>query len=70
MLAVVYLERIVTVRKAGVKGILLAVLLLPEWCYGMFDGLYLFQSLRIEVTGRDPSWGHVVREDARDVRAA
>ncbi len=70
MLAVVYLERIVTVRKAGVKGILLAVLLFPEWCYGMFDGLYLFQALRIEVTGRDPSWGHVVREDARDVRAA
>lgn len=69
MLAVIYLERIVTVRKAGVKGILLAVLLFPEWCYGMFDGLYLFQALRIEVTGSDLSWGHVVREDVRDVRA-
>jgi biofilm PGA synthesis N-glycosyltransferase PgaC len=63
MLAIIYLERIVTVRKAGLKGILLAVLLIPEWCYGMFDGLYLFHALRIEVTGGDPSWGHVVRKD-------
>lgn len=63
MLAVIYLERIITVRKGGLKGILLAVLLIPEWCYGVFDGLYLFQALRIEVVGGELSWGHVVRKD-------
>jgi cellulose synthase/poly-beta-1,6-N-acetylglucosamine synthase-like glycosyltransferase len=68
MLAVIYLERVITVRKAGTKGILLAILLIPEWCYGTFDGLYLFPALRIEITGRNLSWGHVVREDARHVR--
>jgi biofilm PGA synthesis N-glycosyltransferase PgaC len=68
MLGVIYLERVITVRDAGLNGILLAVLLIPEWCYGMFDGLYLFQALRTEITGRDLSWGHVVRTDARDVR--
>src|SRR5260370_26651974 len=67
MLVVIYLERVITVRKAGLKGILLAFFLIPEWCYGMFDGLYLFQALRIEIMGRDLSWGHVVRRDARHV---
>jgi poly-beta-1,6-N-acetyl-D-glucosamine synthase len=69
MLGVIYLERIITVRDAGLKGILLAVLLIPEWCYGMFDGLYLFQALKTELTGGDLSWGHVARGDARGVRA-
>lgn len=62
MIAAIYLERIVTVRKAGLKGVILAILLFPEWCYGMFDGLYLFQALRHEFTQRDVSWGHVVKE--------
>jgi len=62
MLLAIYLERIVTVWKAGPKGVLLAVLLLPEWWYGMFDGFYLFQALRHEFTQRDVSWGHVVKE--------
>jgi biofilm PGA synthesis N-glycosyltransferase PgaC len=69
MLGVIYLERIVTVRDAGLTGIVLAVLLIPEWCYGMFDGLYLFQALRTELTGRDLSWGHVVTREARRARA-
>jgi hypothetical protein len=69
MLGVIYLERIITVRDAGLKGILLAVLLIPEWCYGMFDGLWLLQALKIELTGGDMSWGHVARNDARRVRA-
>ena len=69
MISVIYLERIITVRDAGPKGVLLAVLLIPEWCYGMFDGLYLFQALRTELTGGDLSWGHVARSDARRVRA-
>jgi cellulose synthase/poly-beta-1,6-N-acetylglucosamine synthase-like glycosyltransferase len=58
----IYLERIVTVWKAGPKGILLTLVLLPEWGYGLFDGLYLLQALRHEFTQRDISWGHVVKE--------
>lgn len=63
MLLAIYLERVITVWKAGPKGgVLLAALLFPEWWYGMFDGLYLFQALRHEFTHRDISWGHVVKE--------
>lgn len=62
MILIIYCERIVTVRKAGPRGVLLAVLLFPEWWYGMFDGLYLFQALRREFTQHNLSWGHVVRE--------
>ncbi|HLX48513.1 MAG TPA: glycosyltransferase family 2 protein [Streptosporangiaceae bacterium] len=62
MILVIYCERIVTVRKAGPRGVLLAVLLFPEWWYGMFDGLYLFQALRREFTQHNLSWGHVARE--------
>jgi cellulose synthase/poly-beta-1,6-N-acetylglucosamine synthase-like glycosyltransferase len=64
MLAVIYAERIITVRKAGPKGILLAALLLPEWIYGMFDGLYLMRALIIQVTGRDVAWGHLGTSNA------
>jgi cellulose synthase/poly-beta-1,6-N-acetylglucosamine synthase-like glycosyltransferase len=62
MLFAIYVERVVTVVRAGPKGVLLAALLVPEWWYGMFDGLYLFQALKHEFTRRDVSWGHVVRE--------
>jgi cellulose synthase/poly-beta-1,6-N-acetylglucosamine synthase-like glycosyltransferase len=63
MLAVVYVERIITVRGAGPRGVLLAVLLLPEWIYGMFDGLFLMQALKRELTGGTVSWYHVSRHD-------
>ena len=58
----IYFERVITAWKAGPKGIVLAALLFPEWWYGMFDGLYLFQALRHEFTQHDISWGHVVKE--------
>ncbi len=61
MLFVIYLERIITVRKAGLKGIVLAILLIPEWCYGMFDGLYLIRALVNEFTGKDIAWGHLAQ---------
>jgi biofilm PGA synthesis N-glycosyltransferase PgaC len=61
ILAAIYLERVVTVRKAGLKGILLAFLLIPEWYYGMFDGLYLIRALAIEFTRKEIAWGHVVQ---------
>jgi len=59
MVSVIYTERIITVRKAGLKGMLLALLLVPEWAYGMFDGLYLMRALISEITGSDVSWGHL-----------
>jgi biofilm PGA synthesis N-glycosyltransferase PgaC len=62
LLLAMYVERVVTVRKAGRRGVLLTVLLVPEWGYNLFDGLYLFHALRREFTQRDLSWGHVARE--------
>jgi biofilm PGA synthesis N-glycosyltransferase PgaC len=62
MTMAIYLERVITAWRAGPRGIALAALLFPEWWYGMFDGLYLFQALRHEFTQQDISWGHVVEE--------
>jgi poly-beta-1,6-N-acetyl-D-glucosamine synthase len=62
MLLTIYLERIITARGAGRKGVLVAALLFPEWWYGMFDGLYLFQALKHQLTRRDVSWNHVVKD--------
>jgi cellulose synthase/poly-beta-1,6-N-acetylglucosamine synthase-like glycosyltransferase len=62
MLLTIYLERVVTAVGAGRRGIFIAALLLPEWYYGMFDGLYLFQALRHELTSRDVPWNHVEKE--------
>lgn len=64
MLVTIYLERVITVRSAGYKGVILAALLFPEWWYGMFDGLYLFQALKHELTRCDVSWNHVVKDSA------
>jgi poly-beta-1,6-N-acetyl-D-glucosamine synthase len=64
MLLTIYLERVITARGAGRRGVLIAALLLPEWWYGMFDGLYLFQALRREFTHHDVSWNHVVKDSA------
>ena len=59
MLLTIYTERVITVRKAGLKGVIIALLLFPEWGYGMFDGLYLFRALANEFRHGDISWGHV-----------
>lgn len=63
MLLTIYLERVITARGAGRKGVLIAALLLPEWWYGIFDGLYLYQALKHELTQREVSWNHVVKEE-------
>jgi poly-beta-1,6-N-acetyl-D-glucosamine synthase len=64
MLLTIYLERVITARGAGRKGVLIAAFLLPEWWYGIFDGLYLYQALKHELTRREVSWNHVVKEEA------
>jgi cellulose synthase/poly-beta-1,6-N-acetylglucosamine synthase-like glycosyltransferase len=64
MLLTIYLERVITARGAGRKGVLIAALLFPEWLYGMFDGLYLFQALNHQLTRLDVSWNHVVKDSA------
>jgi poly-beta-1,6-N-acetyl-D-glucosamine synthase len=68
MLLIIYLERVITARGAGRRGVLVAALLLPEWWYGMFDGLYLYQALKHELTRRDVSWNHVVKERGHAAR--
>jgi cellulose synthase/poly-beta-1,6-N-acetylglucosamine synthase-like glycosyltransferase len=62
MLATIYLERVLTARGAGRRGVLVAALLFPEWWYGMFDGLYLFRALHHQLTRRDVCWNHVVKD--------
>lgn len=62
MLTIIYAERLLTVRKAGMKGVALAALLLPEWIYGMFDGSYLISAVVKQFTAREVSWGHVARD--------
>ncbi|MGH3276394.1 MAG: glycosyltransferase family 2 protein [Streptosporangiaceae bacterium] len=64
MLLTIYLERVISARGAGRRGVFIAALLLPEWWYGMFDGLYLFQALKHELTHRDVSWNHVEKDIA------
>jgi biofilm PGA synthesis N-glycosyltransferase PgaC len=68
MLLAIYLERVITARGAGRNGVLVAALLLPEWWYGMFDGLYLYQALKHELARREVSWNHVVRERGHAAR--
>jgi biofilm PGA synthesis N-glycosyltransferase PgaC len=64
MLVLIYAERVITVRKAGLRGVLLAAALIPEWAYGMFDGLYLMRALVSQATGQDVCWGHLGQDGA------
>jgi poly-beta-1,6-N-acetyl-D-glucosamine synthase len=68
MLLTIYLERVITARGAGRRGVLVAALLVPEWWYGMFDGLYLYQALKHELTRHEVSWNHVVKERGHAAR--
>lgn len=63
MLALIYAERVITVRRAGMQGVLLAALLIPEWIYGMFDGLYLTRALLHEFADGELAWGHLEPSD-------
>jgi poly-beta-1,6-N-acetyl-D-glucosamine synthase len=59
-LCVVYAERLVSVWGAGWRGRLLAMLVLPEFLYGISEGAYLIAAIW-KIARRTPlsEWGHV-----------
>jgi cellulose synthase/poly-beta-1,6-N-acetylglucosamine synthase-like glycosyltransferase len=62
VLSVTIAERIWTVRRAGWRGMLLAVSILPEAWYALFTGWLFFSALRADLLGREIAWGHVQKE--------
>ncbi len=57
-------ERLVTVRKAGIWGMLLALALIPEFCYDLFKLSFFMRALYDNMRRRDVFWNHVVKGDA------
>ncbi len=64
IIGVTLFERLVTVRRAGFRGLLLAVLLVPEFCYDMFKLSFFIRALFDALFKRDVKWNHVVKDDA------
>lgn len=59
-LTVIFLERIISVRKAGPKGIVLAALIVPEFLYGICEGSYLVTAAVKLIRGSGlAAWGHL-----------
>lgn len=58
------LERLITVRKAGLKGLLLAILLLPEFGYDLFKLSFFVRALFDNMRRTDVHWNHLVKGDA------
>jgi poly-beta-1,6-N-acetyl-D-glucosamine synthase len=54
------LERLITVRKAGLLGLLLAALLIPEFAYDIFKLSFFLRALYDNMRRRDIHWNHVV----------
>ena len=59
VLSVTLAERIWTVRRAGLPGILLAALVIPELCYGLYEAVYLYWAAFAEISRRRAGWNHV-----------
>ena len=64
ILSVTLTERLWTVRKAGARGLLLCVLVVPEMGYDMFRFAYFARALADELTHKETVWNHVVRAGA------
>jgi biofilm PGA synthesis N-glycosyltransferase PgaC len=64
IVGVALFERLVTVRRAGIRGLLLAALLVPEFCYDMFKLTFFSRALFDVIFKRDVKWNHVVKNDA------
>jgi biofilm PGA synthesis N-glycosyltransferase PgaC len=64
VVSVTLVERVLTVRKGGIRGILVALLLLPELAYDVFRLTYFGRALYLAALHRDVQWNHVVKNDA------
>jgi cellulose synthase/poly-beta-1,6-N-acetylglucosamine synthase-like glycosyltransferase len=61
-LAVVYAERLISVWAVGWRGRLLAMLILPEFLYGISEGAYLVAAIwKIVRRTALVEWGHVTQ---------
>lgn len=63
VLGVSLVERTWTVRRAGVRGIFLAALMLPELCYGLFEAAYLARAGFAQFGRTETSWNHLQHAD-------
>lgn len=61
-LLVYLIESMWTVRKAGYRGMILALWILPEFGYTIFRSLYLASALKHQFTQRRAVWGHGARD--------
>lgn len=61
ILGVNFVERLWTVRKVGLKGMMLSALVLPEFGYDVFRMVVFFRSLAAELRQRQIAWNHLQR---------
>jgi poly-beta-1,6-N-acetyl-D-glucosamine synthase len=61
IMGISFLERLWTVRKAGLKGMVLSALMLPEFGYDVFRMVVFFRSLSAELRQRQVAWNHLQR---------
>jgi poly-beta-1,6-N-acetyl-D-glucosamine synthase len=59
ILSITLVERTWTVRRAGWRGVLLALIILPEAIYALFQGVLFFAAFRADLQRRDVEWGHL-----------
>lgn len=61
ILGINFAERLWTVRKVGLKGMLLSALMLPEFGYDVFRMVVFFRALAAELGQRQIAWNHLQR---------
>jgi biofilm PGA synthesis N-glycosyltransferase PgaC len=64
IVGITLVDRITTARRAGWRGILLAILLVPEFAYDLFRLSFFARAMYLSVLHRDVIWNHVVKSDA------
>jgi cellulose synthase/poly-beta-1,6-N-acetylglucosamine synthase-like glycosyltransferase len=65
ILGINFIERLYTVRRAGPWGMLLSIVMVPEFLYDVFRMGVFIRALADALRGRDIAWGHVNRQAAR-----
>jgi biofilm PGA synthesis N-glycosyltransferase PgaC len=61
ILGVNFTERLLTVRRAGPWGMLVSILMVPEFLYDIFRMCVFIRALTDALLGREIAWGHVSR---------
>jgi poly-beta-1,6-N-acetyl-D-glucosamine synthase len=62
VLSITLIERTLTVRRAGWRGMLLAALIVPEQLYSLWQGWLFFAAAVASMQRREIAWGHLARE--------